>query len=349
MTEVFYKKSRLIIFSILVVGIIFYSIYLVFIKSNVIETTNNAYVRADFTRIAPKISGFIDQVLVEDNQVVKAGQVIVHIDDHDYQVALQAAQADLSIAKAQLQEAKAQLEEQQAIIKQAEAVVNSAQAEHSFAKRELIRHQHLAKQGAGSVQNAQQAESQIKVAYANLLKAQAALIATKNQIAVLEAKKAAAKGHIKQAEANVAKVALQLSYTNIVSPIDGIVGHRTVRIGNYVTPGTQLMAIVPIHDIYIVANFQETQLAHVTPKQTVSISVDTFGQTIYGKVESIAPATGLTFADIAPDNATGNFTKVVQRIPVKIVLDNNQPLVKLLRVGMSVEASIDTSDYKEVK
>lgn len=174
-------------------------------------------------------------------------------------------------------------------------------------------------------------------------------MASQNQVAVLEAKMAAAEGQIKQAQANVAKAELQLSYTNIVSPIEGIVGHRIARIGNYVTPGKELLSIVPIADVYVVANFQETQLAHVAPNQPVSISIDTFGKTVQGKVDSIAPATGLTFAAMAPDNATGNFTKVVQRIPVKIVLDKNQPLVKQLRVGMSVEASIDTHSYKEAE
>lgn len=142
-----YKKSRLIIFSLLIIVIVVYLIYLFFIKSTVIETTNNAYVRADITNIAPKISGFIDKVLVADNQLVKAGQPIVHIDDHDYQVALQAANANLVIAKAQYKESKAQLEEQQAIIKQAQAEVNSAKAEHGFAQQELVRYQHLVKQG----------------------------------------------------------------------------------------------------------------------------------------------------------------------------------------------------------
>ncbi|MCA4079476.1 HlyD family secretion protein, partial [Pseudomonas kurunegalensis] len=156
-----------------------------------------------------------------------------------------------------------------------------------------------------------------------------------------------------RAEAGVEKAQLDLSYTRITAPVDGMVGERALRVGAYVNPGARLLSVVPLQQAYVVGNFQETQLTHVQPGQPVSISVDTFsGETLQGHVESIAPATGVTFAAVKPDNATGNFTKVVQRIPVKIVFDDGQPLLSRLRVGMSVEATIDTRgdklDGKEV-
>ena len=160
---------------------------------------------------------------------------------------------------------------------------------------------------------------------------------------MLQAQHNAALAEVMRAQAMQQRANLDLSYTTLVAPFDGIVGRRSVRVGAYVKPGDNLMAVVPVARAYIVANFQESQLTHVVPGQAASIAVDTFpGSTLKGHVQSIAPATGVTFAAVAPDNATGNFTKVVQRIPVKIVLDDQQPLTRQLRVGMSVDASIDT-------
>ena len=293
--------------------------------------------------IAPKVAGFIKDVLVDDNQQVKAGQLLATIDDRDYQAALDAAQAQLLVARAQSADARATLERQAALIAQADAAVKAAQAEVAFADHETTRYSRLAEQGAGTVQNAQQARSRVDQARARLANAQAALLATRKQVDILDAQVASADGQLKRAEAGLEKANLDLSYTRIVAPVDGMVGERALRVGAYVNPGARLLSVVPLDQAYVVGNFQETQLTHVQPGQPVNISVDTFsGETLRGHVQSIAPATGVTFAAVKPDNATGNFTKVVQRIPVKIVFDADQPLLQRLRVGMSVEAVIDT-------
>lgn len=308
------------------------------------QSTDDAYVHADFTLVAPKVAGIVDSVLVEDNQSVKAGQVLARIDPRDYQAALAAAGAELLSARARLRHVGADLERQQAVIAQSAAQVAADQATQRFAQQELQRYQHLASQGAGTLQNAQQARSRLDNAQAALDKARAANLAARKQLDVLLAQQAEAQSAVQRDEAQLQQAQLNLSYCEIRAPFDGMVGRRGVRVGAYVTPGSPLLAVVPLQQAYVVGNFQETQLTEVHPGQAVEVRVDTFpGQVLRGHVDSIAPATGLSFAPIAPDNATGNFTKVVQRIPVKIVLEPNQALLARLRVGMSVVASIDTA------
>jgi membrane fusion protein, multidrug efflux system len=308
------------------------------------QSTNDAYVSADYTLVVPRVAGFIKQVLVEDNQQVQAGQLLALIDDRDLRAAAEAAAAEALMAQAQLQNAKATLERQASVIAQAQAAMVSAKAEMAFAEHELNRYNHLAGVGAGTVQNAQQARTRIDQASARLTNVTAVLAAERKQVDILTAQRDGAEGGLKRAQAKLEMASYELSYTRITAPQDGMVGERAVRVGAYVTPGSKLLAVVPLAQAYVVANFQETQLTHVQPGQSVQVSVDTFGgEMLNGRVESIAPATGVTFASVKPDNATGNFTKVVQRIPVKIVLAPGQPLAERLRVGMSVEARIDTS------
>jgi membrane fusion protein (multidrug efflux system) len=308
-----------------------------------VQSTNDAYVNADFTLVAPKVSGFIEQVLVEDNQQVKAGEVLARIDAKDYQAEVAAADAAIATAHANVENASAALVRQQALIAQARAVVEGDVSQVEFAQHELLRYQNLAGQGAGTLQNFQQARSRLQTAKALEAEHRAAVNAVTRQLDVLQAQHNAALAEVMRAQAMQQRAHLDLSYTTLVAPFDGIVGRRSVRVGAYVKPGDNLMAVVPVARAYIVANFQESQLTHVVPGQAASIAVDTFpGSMLKGHVQSIAPATGVTFAAVAPDNATGNFTKVVQRIPVKIVLDDQQPLTRQLRVGMSVDASIDT-------
>ncbi|TRX73188.1 HlyD family secretion protein [Pseudomonas mangiferae] len=307
------------------------------------QSTDDAYVSADYTVVAPKVSGFVTRVLVDDNQPVHAGQVLAQIDDRDYQAALAAARAQTQVAEARLQDARATLERQAALIEQAQAAVAADQAEQAFAEHELSRHERLAREGAGTVQNAQQARSRIDKARASLARSRASLLATRKQVDVLQAQVASAEGERQHAQAVLDQAQLDLAYTRVTAPIAGTVGQRALRVGAYVTPGTRLLAVVPLEQAYVVGNFRETQLTDVLPGQPVDIGVDTFsGQVLRGHVDSLAPATGVTFAAVKPDNATGNFTKVVQRIPVKIVLEPGQPLLERLRVGMSVVATIDT-------
>ncbi|SER17699.1 membrane fusion protein, multidrug efflux system [Azotobacter beijerinckii] len=307
------------------------------------QSTDNAYVRADFTLVAPKVSGQIVELLVEDNQIVRKGQPLVRIDPRDYQAAEAAAAAAVLAARAQLQRLAADLEQQQSRIAAAQAQVAADRAEHTFARQELTRHENLAREGAGSLQLAQQARSRIGTSQARLDRAEATLATAQKQVAVLQAGRDEAQGNLQRREAELEQARLRLSYTEILAPLDGMVGQRAVRVGAYVKPGQALLAVVPLQSAYVVANFRETQLTQVAAGQPVSVRVDTFPDAeLRGHVDSVAPASGLSFAPIAPSNATGNFTKIVQRIPVKILLEPGQPLLEKLRVGMSVVATIDT-------
>jgi membrane fusion protein, multidrug efflux system len=306
-------------------------------------STDDAYVRADNTTIAPKVPGYIMEVLVGDNERVKAGQILARIDDRDFAVALVQAKADVAAAQATVANKEAALVAQQSVIDAARATITVDQANEAFAEQEDRRYAALAAKGFGSVQNAQQASSRIAAARAAVTRDVAALANATRQTDILKAELAQAQAALARSGAAHKQAELNLSYTTITAPVDGVIGNRTLRVGQYVQAGTQLMAVVPIDTTYVVANYKETQLTDVRPGQLVEIEVDTFpGATFRGRVDSIAPASGQEFALLPPDNATGNFTKVVQRIPVKIVLDFGSPLAGELRPGMSVVPSIDT-------
>jgi membrane fusion protein (multidrug efflux system) len=307
------------------------------------EATDDAYVKADTTVIAPKVSGYLRDVLVADNETVKAGQPLATIDNRDYVVAVEQAKADAAAAQADIDDAKANLDQQQAIIAQARATVEVDKASLTYSQQDNDRYISLARSGAGSVQSEQQAISKLQIAQSTLQRDQSAVMAAEQQIGTLRARLAKAEAVLAHDRAVQDQAALNLSYTTIVSPTDGMVGNRSLRAGQYVQAGTQLMAVVPLNAVYVVANFKETQLTDVRAGQLVTIDIDTFpGTTVRGHVDSVAPASGQEFALLPPDNATGNFTKIVQRIPVKITLDPGDPLAGLLRPGMSVNPTIDT-------
>jgi membrane fusion protein (multidrug efflux system) len=306
-------------------------------------STDDAYVKADNTTIAPRVSGYLHQVLVGDNERVKAGQILARIDDRDFKVALDQAEADVAAAQAAIASKEAQLEVQQAVINAAKSTIDVDQAAVTFAAQDNQRYTDLAATGSGSVQNAQQAQSRIASARAVLQRDAANLISAQKQVDLLRAEIVQANAARARAEALQSQAQLNLGYTAIVAPIDGVVGNRTLRAGQFVQAGTQLMSVVPVSGAYIVANFKETQLTEVRDGQAVDIAVDMFpGQIVHGHVDSIAPASGQEFALLPPDNATGNFTKVVQRIPVKIVLDGGNNSLVALRPGMSVIPTIET-------
>src|SRR5690242_2243559 len=303
-------------------------------------STDDAYVKADTTTIAPKVSGYLTSVLARDNERVTAGQVLARIDDRDFKVALDQAKADVAAAQAALSSKQAQLDVQQAVIAAAQATVEVDTAAQTFAQQENKRYTDLAATGFGSVQNAQAAQSRNAGAEATIQRDTANLASALKQIELLKAEIAQATAAVARASALEQQAELNLGYTTITAPIDGIVGNRTLRIGQFVQAGTQLMSLVPATGAYVVANFKETQLTFVRKGQKADISVDMFpGQVVHGHVDSLAPASGQEFALLPPDNATGNFTKVVQRIPVKILLDQT-PIE--LRPGMSVIPTIAT-------
>lgn len=308
------------------------------------QYTNDAYITADFTAVAPKVAGRIDRVLAEDNEAVKVGQELAHIEDDDYRAALEAAQGRLKTAQGSVDNLNAELTQQDSIIAQAKAAVQADEATLLFTRQNMTRYRTLSSGGAGTTEQKQAAEAHEKEAEATLLRDQAATTSAISQIDVLKARRTQAEGELLQAQGDAHQAELNLSYCTIPAPVSGIVGERGVRVGAYVHPGTAILAIVPTDKAYVLADFQETQLTHVQTGQSATIWVDTFpGHPLKAHVDSLAPATGVAFAPIQPDNATGNFTKVVQRIPVKLTFDDGQPLASKVRVGMSVEVSIDTA------
>ena len=309
-------------------------------------STDDAYVKADNTTVAPKVSGYLHEVLVGDNERVTAGQVLARIDDRDFKVALDQAKADVAAAEAAISSKRAQLDVQQAIIDAAKATLDVDTANATFATQENKRYTDLAATGYGSVQNAQGAQSRNASALAAIQRDKANLASALKQVELLKAEITQATASAARAEALQHQAELNLSYTTIIAPIDGTVGNRTLRAGQYVQAGTQLMSLVPASGAYVIANFKETQLTNVQAGQSVDIDVDMFpGKPVHGHVDSLAPASGQEFALLPPDNATGNFTKVVQRIPVKILLDLSNVE---LRPGMSVIPTIQTKNHHPV-
>ncbi|WP_405048033.1 HlyD family secretion protein [Rhizobium miluonense] len=306
-------------------------------------STDDAYVKADSTTVAPKVSGYLSEVLVSDNEVVKAGQPLARIDDRDFRTALDQATADVAAAEATVNAKQASIGIQQSTIAAARATLDVDKANETFAEQNNKRYTNLATNGYAPVQTAQQTASAIAAAQATIVRDTAALDAAIKQVDLLNAELTQAKATLAHDQAVEHQAELNLSYATIVAPVDGTVGNRTLRVGQYVQAGTQLMSVVPTTAAYIIANYKETQLTDVHAGQPVDIDVDMFpGRTYRGHVDSVAPASGQEFALLPPDNATGNFTKVVQRIPVKIVLDGRAADTADLRPGMSVQPSIDT-------
>lgn len=306
-------------------------------------STDNAYVKADNITIAPKVSGYIGEVLVGDNDRVQAGQVLARIDDRDFKVALQQADADVVAARAAITSKQAAIDAQQSVIEAARATIAADEADAVFARQEDDRYRHLAGTGFGSVQNAQKAASRAAASRAAIARDTASLTTALKQIGVLQAELAQTEAALARSQAVRQQAELNLSYTTIVAPADAVVGNRSLRVGQYVQAGTQMMSLVPTDKAYIVANYKETQLTNVHRGQLVEIRVDTYpGRVFRGRIDSLSPASGQEFALLPPDNATGNFTKVVQRIPVKINLDAEATPDVVLRPGMSVIATIDT-------
>jgi membrane fusion protein (multidrug efflux system) len=308
-------------------------------------STDDAYTQADNSLIAPKVAGYVAKLLVTDNQHVKTGQTLVQIDPRDYQAALDQATADVASARANIANIDAQTVTQQATIDQARADITAAQAALVFSQQQNWRAQELVRSGTGTVQAAQQAASDLQSRQAALSHNQAVLKAATDNLEVLKTQRTQAEAAVQYNQAVLEQAKLNLGYTTIASPIDGAVGDRSVQLGAYVQPGQGLMTIVPLGQaIYVVANFKETQIEQMFRGEKVDLSIDTFpGVKFSGTVDSLAPGSGAQFALLPPENATGNFTKIVQRVPVKILIDNlPKDRLDQLRPGLSVEASVDS-------
>jgi membrane fusion protein, multidrug efflux system len=307
------------------------------------QSTDDAYVASDISLISPKIEGYIKEVRVEDNQHVTAGQVLFVIDDSDFAAKVAQASGAVASEEATVATFATRHDYQVAMINQAAAATHSAEAEVNRANLDEERYVSLMTSAVATKQRYESAEADAVKAAANLLKAQAALEAEKEQLAVIDAQKREEEARLQQARATLRLAQNDLDNTVIHAPVDGIVGNRAGQIGQYVKPGTQLLSLVPLPRVYVTANFKETQLTLMRPGQPAEVSVDAYpDQVIEGHVESFAPASGAEFSLLPPDNATGNFTKIVQRVPVRIALPANGPLASLLRPGLSVTVSIDT-------
>lgn len=305
------------------------------------QSTDDAYVTADYTLVAPKVAGNVAEVLVEDHQPVKKGQLLARIDDRDYVVAVDMAKADLAQAEADLARLRAAIAQQGSAIDRAAAATGASKATLKFAQANQARYRDLSSDGSATQQDRQQAESQAEAAAAQHQADMAALSSARQQVDILNAQVAQGAAQVARSKAALEAAQLHLSYTQIHAPIDGIVGQRTVRVGAYAQVGAPMLAVVPLASAYVEANFRETQLARMRVGQRVDIAVDMLpGTTLHGHVASLAPASSVSFSPIAPDNATGNFTKVVQRLPVKIVIDPGQDAARLLKVGMSVTPTV---------
>jgi membrane fusion protein (multidrug efflux system) len=309
----------------------------------VVQTTNDAYVRAELTRLASRVSGEVLTVGVTDFQRVKAGDLLIQIDPADYEAQVAQSEAAVAAAQAALDNLANQVELQYATIAQAQAARLSAEALEVEARQEQERQQSLSQTESGTRQRFEQAVANYAKAQADVRASRAVIAAQQHQLEVLQGTRKQRAADLEATKASLASAKLKLGYTKISAPFDGVVGERQVQPGDYVNIGTNLINVVPLPKVYVIANYKETQLTHVAPGQPVEITVDSFPrEKLRGKVERIAPATGAQVALLPPDNATGNFTKVVQRIPVRIQLDDNQPLLARLVPGMSVVTSIDT-------
>lgn len=306
------------------------------------QSTDDAYVESDISAISPRIDGYIQEVLVADNQAVRTGDVLAVIDDRDFRARLDQATATLATDQAAVATYDSQIAFQHSKIEQAQAQLDFAGAELERAKATYDRRKKLVDGKIISVQEMDDASADYRKAKADVVQMRAALVAEQGQLAVIEAERRQAEAKVAQSLAAVELAASELEKTRVRAPIDGVAGDRTVRPGQFVKQGQQLLALVPT-DMHVVANFKETQLGRIRPGQQVEIRVDAFpDQPVIGTVESFSPASGAQFSLLPPENATGNFTKIVQRVPVRIGLPQGSALAGLLRPGLSVVVSIDT-------
>jgi membrane fusion protein (multidrug efflux system) len=310
-----------------------------------VQKTNDAFLQADQVTVAPKVAGYVEQVLVGDNQDVVAGQMLVRIDPRDPAAKLDQAQALVDQGKAAIAADEAQIDQQRATIAQAQATLAGSKAGAVYAAQQVDRYGPLAQTGAETAERLDQLRQNRDQANAQSAGAAAQVLAAQRQIQTLHAQIAVAQAQIEQAAAQVRQAQTDVEGSVVRASIAGRVGDRSVRPGQYVQPGTRLMTVVPVQAIYLTANFKETQIGRMRPGQPVEIKVDALGsQKLKGVVDSFAPGTGAQFALIPPSNATGNFTKIVQRVPVRIRVLSPPSVRAVLLPGLSVEAAVDTKD-----
>jgi membrane fusion protein (multidrug efflux system) len=313
------------------------------ITGRYLVTTDDAYVGSKNATLSPKVSGYIAEVAVEDNAHVRAGDVVARIDAGDYRLAVEAARDQVGVQQATVERFGKQMAAQLAAVDQAKAQLASAKAGLTRTESELKRQQDLAARQINSRQALEQAQAAYDQAVAAVQSAEAAIESANASVEVLKAQQEEARRTLQQYRTALAKAERDLSFTIIRAPFDGVIGNRAMQVGDYVQPAQRLASLVPLDAIYIDANFKETQLAGVRPGQPVTIAVDALaGRELQGRVASLAPASGSVFSLLPPDNATGNFTKIVQRLPVRILVPADVAEQHVLRPGMSVVVSVNT-------
>ncbi|MBT2116986.1 HlyD family secretion protein [Dyella sp. LX-66] len=329
--------------AVVAAGLAFYGLHW-WTAGRFVEDTDDAYVGGDTTAIGAKVPGYVQAVAVTDNQAVHQGDLLVKIDDRDYRAAVARAEAAVAAQQAALGNLDAQKHLQESVIAQAQAALSAANAEAKRSKLDDARYRELAGRAAVSVESAQRAEATFATAAAATQRAVAAVQAAQRQLEVIDSQKRQVEAALMQARAEAELARLNLGYTELRAPVDGVVGNRRARVGTYAAAGSQLLAVVPAHGLWVDANFKEDQLKRMRVGQAVEVRADVMpGRVFQGHVASLAPATGAQFSVLPPENATGNFTKIVQRVPVRVELNGTDGDLGVLRPGLSVTARIDTN------
>jgi membrane fusion protein (multidrug efflux system) len=341
------KKAAMVGAALLIgAGVVWYG-YNYWTVGRFIESTDDAYVGGDVSVMAPKVSGFIAEVAVTDNQPVHQGDLLIRLDDRDYRAALARTEAMVAGQQATLANLDATRRLQEAVIRQAQAGIVAADAETMRARDDRARFETLSRTAAASVQSFQKADADFKQAVAGGDKARAALDAAQQQLIVIDTQKEQTRAALDAALADRDTARLNLGYTELRAPFDGVVGNRSARVGAFAGVGSQLIAIVPARGLWVDANFKENQLAKMRAGEEATIYADVLPDVAFhGHVASLSPATGAQFSVLPPENATGNFTKIVQRVPVRILLDGDGSFLGRLRPGLSVTADVDMRGTK---
>jgi membrane fusion protein, multidrug efflux system len=344
------SSRRMVLIVLGIVALIVCSVWLArwWTVGRFIESTDDAYLQADSVTIAPKIGGYVTQVYVADNQVVKAGDPLVRLDTRQYQVALNQALATVDARKADIERAQAEIRQRQSGIAQAQAQQQVARVSAQHASDEVRRYAPLVATGAETSERLEELTSTRDQANATLTANAAAVDAARSQIGSATAQLTQARAQLEAAQASAQQSQLDLDNTVVRSVLGGKVGDRTVRVGQYVQPGTRLLTVVPVQSVYLLANFKETQVGRMRVGQPVDMRVDALpGHTLHGVIDSFSPGTGSQFALLPPENATGNFTKIVQRVPVRIRIEMGAETRSVLLPGLSVTVDVDTRSARD--
>ena len=311
------------------------------------QRTNDAYLQADLTPISAKVAGYIRELQIQDYQRVRKGQVLAQLVDDDYRAAVAEAEANIQSVNAQIEVLRAQYDLQRANVEAAHAVIASTTALREQNARDVTRQGRLLKTGSSSTEAGERLATNAAQLKAQLAQNRAQASAAERQLRVLDAQLGQSQASLEAARAALVIAKLNLRYTSITAPQDGVISQRQVKPGQLVAVGTQITTLTPLPHVWVIADYKETQLTHMAVGQQAEVTVDTFpGRTLRGHVESFAPASGAQFALLPPDNATGNFTKVVQRISVKIVIDDTDGISDRLLPGMSVIARVYATDRR---